>query len=90
MIALTPTQRLEWLLEQPELMRASDSINNLLCKYDELLLSTNASEADLIQRFLDKQTASEHMKNASAFGDSMFKALEMIGQGGRFHRLIVV
>jgi predicted nucleotidyltransferase len=90
MIALTPTQRLEWLLEQPELSRARDLINKLLEKYDEFLLSANASEADLVQLFLNKQTASDYMKNASAFGDSMFEALCEIGQGGRLHRLIVV
>jgi hypothetical protein len=34
MISLTPTQRLDWLLEQPELVPAHASVQKLLAQYE--------------------------------------------------------
>lgn len=90
MTSLTPTQRLEWLLKQPDLESAHESVRKLLRKYDEFLQSTNAPEQQLILRFQDRKAAGEYMTNASVFGDLMFDAMNQIGQGKRFHRLLVV
>ena len=90
MITLTPTERLEWLLGQKHLDHAHKSISGLLEQYERFLEATNAEEKDLISRFLDKKTSGEYMTAAYEFGDLMFDVLTRIGQGNRFHRLVIV
>ena len=89
MMKLTPTQRLEWLRDHARMQEARPSIEKLLDQYEKFLVATNASEAELISRFLDKERRREYAQSESDFGDSMFGALNKIGQGGRFHRLLV-
>jgi len=90
MIVLTPTERLEWLLQQRCLERAHKSISELLTKYENFLKATNATEKELIERFLDKQTSRKYMGEAHTFGELVFEALTSIGTGNSFHRLLVV
>ena len=90
MIELTPTERLEWLRHQPELEIAHESLSNLLTEYDLFLQTTGVEEDELVRRFLNKNTAAEYMNRAYRFGDLMFKSLNKIGDGNKFHRLLVV
>lgn len=90
MIQLTPTQRLEWLLAQPNLRHAHGSVGDLLRQYEKFLVETNASEDDLIAKFLDKTVSRRYVQDAYIFGDSLFEVLSKIGSGNRFHRLLVV
>jgi predicted nucleotidyltransferase len=90
MINLTPTQRLEWLRDQPYLAAAREAINKLLNQYEIFLKTTNAAEKDLIKQFLDRAASGEMMSAAYRFGDLIFEALNSIGNGNRFHRLLVV
>jgi hypothetical protein len=90
MIKLTPTERLEWLLQQGSLACAHDSLGKLLTKYEDFLKATNAEEKELVNRFLDKETSREYMKAARTFGDLVFEVLTTIGAGNPFHRLLVV
>lgn len=93
MISLTPTQRLEWLLLQPELEKAHPSIKDLVKKYEEFLGNTDASEKDMVSLFLDKQKSKERLDSAYQFGDVVFDVFEILGKlekNGRFHRLLVV
>jgi len=90
MIGLTPTQRLEWLVEQSYLSCAKDTIIKLLGQYEQFLGATNADENELVAKFLDRNESREHMKAAYEFGDLMFDALNKIGDGNRFHRLLIV
>ena len=90
MIELTPTQRLEWLSAQQELGAARESILGLLAKYDQFLQSTNVGEGALALQFGDKKKVAEYMTSASEFGNQMFDALNQIGGGNRFHRLLMV
>ncbi len=90
MINLTPTERLEWLLGRRNLARAHRVINKLLQQYERFLKTTNADEKELIRRFLDKKTSQSYMSAAYMFGDLVFEALTSIGNGNRFHRLLVV
>lgn len=90
MIKLTPTERLEWLRDQPHLARAKDVVTKLLDQYERFLEITNAAEAELIARFMDKKMSREYMSAAYGFGDSVFETLTLIGNGNRFHRLLVV
>jgi Nucleotidyltransferase domain len=90
MINLTPTQRLEWLRGQPDLANARTTITNLLDQYERFLETTNAEEKELVCRFMDKDTSRKYIYDASKFGDLVFEALTRIGDGNRFHRLLVV
>jgi predicted nucleotidyltransferase len=90
MIRRTPTERLEWLLDQSHLSNAHDQIRQLLEKYECFLQATNVEEKVLIDRFLDRTRAHSYMNAAHGFGDVVFEALNSIGAGNRFHRLLVV
>ena len=90
MISLTPTARLEWLLGRRNLARAHGVIYKLLHQYELFLKTTNASEKELICRFMDKRTSNSYMSDAYKFGDLVFDVLTTIGGGSRFHRLLVV
>jgi predicted nucleotidyltransferase len=89
-VSQTPTERLEWLLQRSESAQAHPAIEQLLAKYDTFLQITNAPEETLIEKFSDKAFIFERIKEASAFGESMFEALNKLGQGSQFYRLLVV
>ncbi len=89
-IKLTPTERLEWLLGRPELVHAHEAVNKLIAQYESFLETTKASEAELLARFMDKDTSRSYMEAAYKFGDLVFEALTRIGNGNRFYRLLVV
>jgi hypothetical protein len=90
MIGHTPTERLEWLLDQPSLSHAHGKVNDLLAQYEEFLSATNANEEELIRRFTEKKASAAYMSAAFKFGDLVFEVLTSIGDGNRFHRLLVV
>jgi predicted nucleotidyltransferase len=90
MINMTPTQRLEWIQKQPDLSCSHQVVEDLLRQYEIFLETTNASEAELIGRFMDKNTSREFTSAAYKFGDLVFDALYKIGHGNQFYRLLVV
>jgi hypothetical protein len=90
MIEITPTQRLEWLLEQSDLSEAHGEVRKVLGQYLQFLHTTNASEDVLVNQFMDKDTARKFIASAYKLGDYMFHAINKIGQGNLFHRLLVV
>jgi predicted nucleotidyltransferase len=90
MISLTPTQRLEWLAAQPELKDAHELLKTLIVGYESFLSNTDASEEDLLLRFMDKRQREEYFKSAYQFGDLVFDVLDTIGKTSMFHRLLVV
>jgi hypothetical protein len=90
MVALSPTQRPEWLILQPESIDARLRIEDLLKCYEEFLAASDASEEDLIARFLDQKQSRKSFESALRFGGLVFEVLAALGQGNRFHRLLVV
>ena len=90
MIELTPTERLEWVLGQPELAQTHGKIKELLAQYERFLEATNAAEDELVSRFMDKKESQSYMSAAYKFGDLVFEVLTSIGKGNQFHRLLVV
>lgn len=89
MIGLTPTQRLEWLSEQPNI-QARRIIDALLTQYDEFLVATDRDEESLIELFMNKKECHELMSAANKFGNLVFEALSTIGENSPFHRMLVV
>lgn len=90
MISLTPTGRLQWLLEQTDLKDAHSTILKLLERYELFLDTTNTEEPALLSRFLDSTLARQYLQSAAGFGDLIFEALMKIGQENRFQRLLIV
>lgn len=90
MIRLTPTQRLEWLRDQPDLAHARSGVVDLLDRYEYFLETTDAPEEALLRRFSNRKISQQHMEKAYEFGDCMFGVLTRIGNENRFHRLLVV
>jgi len=90
MISLTPTERLEWLMSQPNLSDSRPAIENLITFYEQFLQLTDASKSDLVALFGDKGRSKEYWESASKFGDLVFEVLQSIGKDNRFYRLLVV
>ncbi len=90
MIALTPTERLEWLALQAEASNAGPQIEELLSLYEEFLSRTDASEDELIRRFMDPEMSEVYSKSQHRFGDLIFEVLQAVGKNNRFHRLLMV
>ena len=90
MISMTPTQRIEWMLAQDFLASAHVNLRQVIALYERFLESADASEPDLVNRFLDKAKSREYLKSASEFGDVVFQVLEAIDNKSPFHRLLVV
>lgn len=90
MIQITPTDRLSWLLQQANLNNAHSAISQLLEQYELFLRATNASEEELVHRFLNRAQSRQFMVEASRFGDLVFDVLTKIGNRNEFHRLLVV
>ncbi|QUS41154.1 hypothetical protein RPMA_21635 [Tardiphaga alba] len=90
MVLMTPTERLEWLLQQSELADAHVTIRQLLAQYEVFLKASNIGEAELVRQFQDKNVSHRYLDEAYQFGDLMFDALNQIGGRNRFHRLLVV
>jgi predicted nucleotidyltransferase len=90
MARLTPTARLEWLLERAELSAAHKTIRKLLAHYEKFLDATGHPEADLVAVFLDPEKSRSRLRSANTLGDLTFEAIELIGQRCAFHRVLVV
>ncbi|WP_458424931.1 nucleotidyltransferase domain-containing protein [Methylorubrum extorquens] len=89
MVSMTPTQRLEWLIENSKSSEAKEQLTELLTLYDEFLKSTS-DEKLLGDRLMDPQLKEEYAKSTYKFGDTMFKAMTLIGGESKLHRLLVV
>jgi hypothetical protein len=90
MTEFTPTQRLEWLRSQPFVSESHQVLDDLLAHYQHFLETTNVSEGELIERFMNKEVSKGYMDAAGKFGDLVFDALDGIGKRSRFHRFVVV
>lgn len=90
MIELTPTERLEWILSQPDMGHVHGKVNALLTQYERFLETTNANEDELVSRFMDKKLGQSYVSAAYKFGDLVFGLLTSIGKENQFHRLLVV
>jgi predicted nucleotidyltransferase len=90
MVSMSPTERLEWMLAQPELSSASVLIRVLLEYYESFLTNTDAREDDLVTKLLDKGEAKKYFASQFRFGDGIFEIFNAVGGNNRFHRLLVV
>jgi hypothetical protein len=90
MISLTPTCRLEWLKEQPDLTAERGLIDELMERYEWFLQCTDLEKPELLRLFQDKQKSKGYLEPASLFGEKLFHLLAAVGKNSSFHRLLVV
>jgi predicted nucleotidyltransferase len=90
MTRLTPTQRLEWILKEKFCETSHVPIKDLLGYYERFLADTDSPEDVLVERFLTSKKSDQPFSGANELGDLVFEIIEKIGQGNRFHRLLVV
>ncbi len=67
MAALTPTERLEWVLNQSEFEEVHLQIEELLVTYSNFLRRTELAKSELISRF--EENGREWTKESYDFGD---------------------
>ena len=90
MVSLTPTQRLEWMLEQPELASVHATVAELIGLYEQFLAATDIPGEELLRLFKDKGKSKAYLDSAYRFGNLVAEALEIVGQKSLFYRLLVV
>lgn len=90
MTQMTPTQRLEWLIDQGAPQGKCRPIKDLLVEYENFLNLTNKEEEVINRIFSNKELSEPYFKSGYRFGDLMFEALNEVGAGSRLLRLIAV
>jgi hypothetical protein len=76
MAQLTPTERLEWLLQQKQFGEVHKTIKELLDLYETFLATTDCPEGELLELFRNPERSEEQASSTNMFGDLMFKALD--------------
>lgn len=90
MVRLTPTQRIEHMQAMPHLQESVAQLTQVLDRYAVFLDRSNAPEADLLRQVGDKRAKDEMFASARDFSQAMFDAMNIIGAGGPFHRMLTV
>ncbi len=91
MVALTPTERLEWLLCQPKFDHVSKDVESLISQYERFLITTDAEESELIEAFMAKSRAAELTTRAQEFGTTLFEVFtNLTTSESRFYRMLIV
>ncbi len=90
MVSLSPTERLEWLLQNSRWTPAYPALQGLLSRYEEFLKKTDAPEEEIVQNLLNDTYGTEYLKFDTRFGDMVWQALYLIGNGNPFFRMLVV
>jgi hypothetical protein len=90
MVTLTPTARVEEVFNQLKGSGPADRIEQFLEKYERFLEVTNASEGDLIGKFLDEAETQKMRKEQSQFGDLAYEILYAIGHANQLYRRLVI
>lgn len=88
MTTRTPLDRLGWLAQQaPE---AAPLVGELRELYAEFLRNTDRAKADLLVDFAQDEFKSARSKEATRFGETMFRLVNALGEDNRLFRYVVV
>lgn len=88
MIALTPTERLEWVANRHGSSDVASHAERCLSLYEDFLRVTDARKSEQIALFLDRERRRKLGAAEYKFGDEMFELLKSVG--GDLFRLLVV
>lgn len=89
MVSLSPTGRLEWMLREGKLSDASNEISDILERYERFLVA-KSDDNKFRQMFETSEDTKQNMADAQAFSESVFIAINKIGENNIFHRLLLV
>lgn len=87
MCSLTPLERLVWLRDNPELSTSEGIMQNLIDMYENFLHTASQDAQRLEQQIKNNEG---YAREDYRFGQEMFSAIASVGDGNKFHRLIVV
>lgn len=87
MCSMTPMERLLSLRGSSDLSHTRGVIENLIEMYDRFLHTASQETAKLEQQIQDNEG---YTRDDYKFGQEMFNAINSIGGGNEFHRLIIV
>ena len=90
MVKLTPLERINWIAEQDDTVKAKPYLMKLTERYDHFLEVTNEPEKILIGKFIDADMKRKLTLEAYDFAETMFDVISNIGDGTRLHRVIMV
>jgi predicted nucleotidyltransferase len=90
MFETAPTHRIQEMAVDRFLADSSITLNDLLQQYEKFLTETNVPKKELERQFEDPEQSKILMAASRDFGDLMFQALNKIGHGSLFHRMLVV
>lgn len=92
MVSLRPLERLNALVDETGLGLGLklQGVQPVLESYRTFLSESDQSEADLIRRFGDSQSARSYFTQAHEMGERVFVLMSELGQGSPFYRLLVV
>jgi hypothetical protein len=90
MVSLSPTQRLEWISQQPGAERVASNTEAILRIYERFLQATCEEETVLVERFMSPDEARRLVDEGNELGVAMYELLAKLGEGSDFYRLLVV
>lgn len=90
MVALSPTQRLEWLRRQRRFAACHATVDVLLARYEVFLANTDAPEEVLVDNFKRATYSRRLATEVGQFGDLMWQLLREAGGDSAFLRMLVV
>ena len=88
MTQLTPTERLQWLLNQEKFSDIHFQISDILDKYGSFLQRMDQPKDQLKEMF--ESNSKDWIQKSYEFGNTLFDILSAIGKDTKFFRLIVV
>ena len=90
MVTLSPTQRLEWISQQPGAERVASNTEAILRIYERFLQATSEEETVLVERFMSPDEARRLVDEGNELGVAMYELLAKLGEDSDFYRLLVV
>lgn len=88
MTRLTPTARLQWLLDQPTFSSVHSKVHTLLGMYGDFLQRMDRPKEELSEAF--EVNSKDWVNKSYEFGNTIFDILSDIGGGSKFFRIVVV
>ncbi len=90
MVALAPTQRLEWLLREPRFKHVRSGVERLIEQYEMFLSTTDCGEEQLVGYFMDEAKGKQLTQSAGDFGGTLFEVFTNLNGNSRFYRMLIV
>lgn len=90
MVSLTPTLRIEYLLEKSTARACHQQLSELISTYKRFLSDTDAPETELANKILDGDFRSKMFRSEDEFGTLMYTALRILGSESKLYQMLVV